>query len=131
MELFQSKILSYLIGHQYRRQDYKANKNTNKRNCGNIISNSGCVYDAVVDNEYCDMIIALYNNDYNNINNNDNEDISIDDMIRIVRYNTNIDNNSNSKTGSDLQIQLAMLWRIITIIKKSKIIILHFNFNYY
>lgn len=87
-------------------------------------NSSCCKYDAAVDNEFCDIIIALYKHEYNTVIDDSNiENISIDNMIDAVYDNDNISDN-NGKTDNDLQIQLAMLWRIITIIKKSKTIII-------
>jgi len=117
MELFQSKLLLSLIEQQLRhRKD-----TTHNRNSTSSAAVNGYKFDAAVDNEFCDIIVALYDNEYNNnIDSNDSDNISIDDMISIIHNNSINDN--NGKTENDLQIQLAMLWRIITISKKSKLI---------
>ena len=114
MELFQSKLLLSLIEQQLRQRK----DSTHKRSA----AVNGYKFDAAVDNEFCDIIVALYDNEYNNNNtdSSDSDNISIDDMISIIHNNSINDN--NGKTENDLQIQLAMLWRIITISKKSKFI---------
>ena len=138
MELYNSKILILLI-EQYnkRKQDYLTLqkrlifKEQINMYCNNVDNSniSRIVYDGNVDNELCDMIRGMYDNDFNinvtnsnTINNENIYDITIDDMIKIVQDSNNriISNtNTNNDKLVDLQIQLAMLWRIITMIKKS------------
>jgi len=124
MELFQSKLLVSLIEQQLRqRKDQRIR--SRKSNSRSSAATNGHKFDAAVDNEFCDIIVAIYDNEYNNVNtdSSDSDNISIDDMISVIHNNSINDN--NGKTENDLQIQLAMLWRIITISKKSKLNITH------
>ena len=132
MELYNSKILILLIEQfNKRKKDYltllnrlifkdQVNMYTNSDNS----NNSRSIYDGNVDNELCDVIRAIYDNDYSvNVTNSNtiSNDITIDDMIKIIQdsnYKTTNDSNNNDKLV-DLQIQLAMLLRIINMIKKS------------
>ena len=137
MELFQSKLLVSLIEQQLRQRketQHTGNRlskkySTRKSNSRSSAAANGHKFDAAVDNEFCDIIVAIYDNEYNsNTDSSDSDNISIDDMISIIHNNSINDN--NGKTENDLQIQLAMLWRIITISKKSNLNITHNNTNF-
>ena len=124
MELFQSRLLLSLMEQKLRqRREYPTTSRLSRDpryKINNIMSNVGSrfKFNAAVDNEFCDMIFALYDNEYNiNPDDSDSDNLSMVDMISII-YDNNF-HVSNGKTENDLQIQLAMLWRIIAVIKKS------------
>ena len=145
MELYNSKML-ILLTEQFnkRKQDYLLlqRKLIFKDQVSNTYSNNGnnsnmnrSLYDGNVDNDLCDMIRGIYDNDFN-INSTTNNtiidniyDITLDDMIKVIHDSNNktMNNINNNDKLVDLQIQLAMLWRIISMIKKSNTNILLYS----
>ena len=145
MELYNSKML-ILLTEQFnkRKQDYlilqrklkfKDQVNNTYSNNGNNSNMNRSLYDGNVDNDLCDMIRGIYDNDFNINSTNNNTihdniyDITLDDMIKVIHDSNNktMNNINNNDKLVDLQIQLAMLWRIISMIKKSNTNILLYS----
>ena len=145
MELYNSKML-ILLTEQFnkRKQDYlilqrklkfKDQVNNTYSNNGNNSNMNRSLYDGNVDNDLCDMIRGIYDNDFNINSTNNNTihdniyDITLDDMIKVIHDSNNktMNNINNNDKFVDLQIQLAMLWRIISMIKKSNTNILLYS----
>jgi hypothetical protein len=132
-EQFNKRKQDYLI--LQRKLKFKDQVNNTYSNNGNNSNMNRSLYDGNVDNDLCDMIRGIYDNDFNINSTNNNTihdniyDITLDDMIKVIHDSNNktMNNINNNDKFVDLQIQLAMLWRIISMIKKSNTNILLYS----
>jgi hypothetical protein len=132
-EQFNKRKQDYLI--LQRKLKFKDQVNNTYSNNGNNSNMNRSLYDGNVDNDLCDMIRGIYDNDFNINSTNNNTihdniyDITLDDMIKVIHDSNNktMNNINNNDKLVDLQIQLAMLWRIISMIKKSNTNILLYS----